>query len=96
MPIVQLEHAVKDFEMWKAAFDRDPIDREGMGVRRHRVSRPVDDPNYVVVELEFDTSQEAENCCVALGELWNSRTAAPALMGTPQSRIVETVERSQY
>jgi hypothetical protein len=48
MPTLQLEHAIKDFAMWKAAFDRDPIDRRGLGVRRHRVFRPLDDPNYVV------------------------------------------------
>jgi hypothetical protein len=41
--------------MWKAAFDHDPIDRRGLGARRHRVYRPLDDPNYVVGELEFDT-----------------------------------------
>jgi hypothetical protein len=96
MPTLQLEHAIKDFEMWKAAFDRDPIDRPGLGVRRHRVFRPVDDPNYVVVELEFDTTSEAEACRAALGELWSSRQAAPALMGAPRVRIVEAVEDQEY
>lgn len=96
MPIVQLEHAIKDFQMWKAAFDRDPIDRQGLGVRRHRVFRPVDDPNYVVVELEFDTMSQAEACQAALQELWSSRTAAPALMGSPRMRIVEAVEDQEY
>ena len=96
MPILQLEHAIKDFEMWKAAFDRDPIDRQGLGVRRHRVFRPLDDPNYVVVELEFETAGEAEDCRAALGELWKSREAAPALKGAPQVRIVEAVEDREY
>ncbi len=96
MPIVQLEHAIKDFEMWKAAFDRDPIDRRGLGVRRHRVFRPLDDPGYVVVELEFDTTSEAEACRSALGDLWSSPMAAPALIGSPQIRIVESVEEQTY
>lgn len=82
--------------MWKAAFDRDPIDRHGLGVRRHRVFRPVDDPNYVVVELEFETMNEAEACRAALGELWRSRTAAPALLGSPRTRIVDPVEDELY
>ncbi|MDA0167862.1 hypothetical protein OJ998_02090 [Solirubrobacter taibaiensis] len=59
MPVVQLEHSVKDFEMWKGAFDRDPIDRRALGVRHHRVLRPLDDPHYVVVELDFDTTEQA-------------------------------------
>jgi hypothetical protein len=96
MPVVQLEHAVKDYAMWKAAFDRDPIDRRGLGVRRHRILRPLDDPNYVVVELDFDTAEAAEACCAALGRLWASRAAAPALLGAPQTRIVEPIEELGY
>ena len=45
MPTLQFEHAIKHFSMWKAAFHRDPIDRRRLGVRRHRVYRPLDDPN---------------------------------------------------
>jgi hypothetical protein len=96
MPTVQLEHGVKDFAMWKTAFDRDPIDRRGLGVRRHRVFRPLDDPDYVVVELEFDTTAEAHACGTALRQLWASRQAAPALLGSPRVRIVETVEDQEY
>jgi hypothetical protein len=96
MPTLQFEHAVKDFAMWKAAFDRDPIDRRGLGVRRHRVYRPLEDPNYVLGELDFDTLTEAQACGNALRELWRSRLAAPALIGAPQMRIVETVENHDY
>lgn len=96
MPTLQLEHSIRDFEMWKAAFDRDPIDRQALGVRRHRVLRPVEDPNYVVVELDFDTTTEAQACRIALRELWSSREAAPALIGAPRVRIVETVEDQDY
>jgi hypothetical protein len=96
LPTLQLEHAIKDFAMWKAAFDRDPIDRQGLGVRRHRVFRPLDDPNYVVVELEFDTTIEAKACGAALSELWSSGQAAPALIGAPRVRIVQAVEDHDY
>lgn len=96
MPILQLEHRIKDFAMWKAAFDRDPIDRRGLGVRRHRVFRPVDDANYVIVELEFETTEQAEACRAALGELWRSGSAAPALAGDAQTRIVDAVEDVAY
>jgi hypothetical protein len=96
MPTVQFEHAIRDFAVWKAAFDRDPIDRRGLGVRRHRVWRPVDDPNYVIGELEFDTTAQAQACGAALRELWGSGQAAPALSGAPQLRIVEAVEDHAY
>jgi hypothetical protein len=44
-----------------------------LGVRRHRVFRPLDDPNYVVGEFEFETSADAAGCRDALIELWLSR-----------------------
>ncbi len=96
MPTLQFEHAISDFATWKAAFDRDPIDRRGLGVRRHRVYRPLDDPHYVMGELEFETMAEAEACRAALDELWRSPHAAPALSGAPRVRIVQPVEERQY
>jgi len=89
---LQIEHAIKDFDMWKAAFDRDPVDRAGSGVLAHRISRPVDDPHYVVVELDFDGREQAEGLLAKLQEkVWNSPDAAPALSGAPKTRIVEVV-----
>ena len=52
---VQIEHPICDFEGWRAAFDRDPAKREASGVRRYRNFRPVDDPKFVIIDLDFDT-----------------------------------------
>jgi len=96
MAILQIEHAISDFDAWKQAFDADPVRRESSGVRRYRVLRPVDDPNYVKVDLEFDSASEAEAFRAALQSLWRSGRATPALAGSPQTRIVETVESREY
>ena len=96
MPVVQLEHPVRDFEIWKAAFDRDPVRREASGVRRYQIYRPVDDPNYIGVNLEFDDRSQADAFKLALEELWRSAQAAPALGGTPRARIVDIVESRSY
>jgi len=59
-------------------------------VRRYRVLQPTDDPNYIIIELEFDSQNEAESFLAALWRnVWSSREAAPALRGEPQTRIVE-------
>ncbi|MEO7296135.1 MAG: hypothetical protein ABIZ57_08315 [Candidatus Limnocylindria bacterium] len=97
MAIVQLEHSISSFEMWKAAFDRDPIRRQESGVLRYRIYRPVDEPNFIAVDLEFDDVPQAEAFRVSLEDLWRSPQAAPALGGaTPRVRIVETVESREY
>ena len=91
MHAIQLEHDVRDFDAWKATFDDDPLDRKGGGVRSYRVSRPVEDSAYVVVELEFDTRLEAEAFLEKLLALW--RDAGPRLgFESPRARIVEVVE----
>jgi hypothetical protein len=96
VPVVQLEHPVNDFETWKAAFDRDPVHREASGVRCYQIYRPVDDPKYIVVDLEFDDRNKAEAFRLALEDLWRSPQAAAALGGTPSLRVVERVDSRSY
>ena len=92
MPVLQIEHPVRDFDAWKAAFDSDPVGREQGGVRRYRVLRPIDDPNYVMVELEFDSSGEADTFLAALRDLWGRVD----VMRNPEARILEMVESKDY
>ena len=97
MYVLQIEHPIRDFDTWKGAFDRFSGQRQQSGVRRHRVLRPDDDRNYVIIELGFDGPSEAEFFLAWLRrEVWSSREAAPALMGEPQTRIVEVVEAREY
>ena len=96
MPVVQLEHPVRDFATWKAAFDSDPVQREASGVRSYRIYRPVDDPNYVAVDLVLDTQAQAEAFKASLEALWRSPQAAPALGGVPRARIVDVAESRDY
>ncbi|MGR0162029.1 hypothetical protein [Paenarthrobacter nitroguajacolicus] len=92
MYTLQIEHGIKDFDMWKAAFDRDPLDRAGSGVQHFRVSRPTEDSGVVVVELDFETLEKADDMLGRLrSTVWNSAERAPALIGDPKTRIMETV-----
>jgi hypothetical protein len=54
-----------------------------------RVRRPVDDPRFVVIDLDFATTTEAEKFLRFLRErVWSSGENAPALAGAPQTRIL--------
>jgi hypothetical protein len=92
-PILRIEHPVPDFDAWKEAFDSDPVNRERSGVRRYRVLRSIDDPNYVMVDLEFDSSSEAESFRTALQGLWRR---VEVVGGSPTARIVDAVESREY
>lgn len=92
MHVLRIEHPVPDYDVWKQAFDGDPIGRERSGVRRYRILRAPDDPNYVMIDLEFDGASEAETTHAALRELW-SRVD---VMHSPQARIGEVVESEEY
>lgn len=94
MHVLRIEHPVPDYDSWTTAFDRDPVDRKGSGVRRYRVFRPTDDPNYVMIDHEFDSSSEAEAMHDALRELW-SRVEG-TVMTNPRARVVEAVESKEY
>jgi len=97
MHILQIEYPVRDYDAWKAAFDTDRLDRAGSGVRRYRILQPTDDPNYVVIHLEFEDAGEAEAYLAALQRVvYSSQEASPAVGGGPQTRIVEVVETREY
>jgi hypothetical protein len=94
MPIVRIEHPVPNFDGWKKAFDSDPVGREKSGVRRYQVLRSVDDPNYVLIDLEFDSKTKAEAFLAAMREVW--RRVDGTVMTNPHARIVESVESKEY
>ena len=96
MTILHIEHPIRNFDTWKKAFESDPVGRERSGVRRYQILRPIDDPNYVMIDLDFDSSRAAEAFLAAMREVWRSPLAAPALIGSPQTRIVEVVESKEY
>ncbi len=90
MPIVRIEHTVPNFEAWKQAFDSDPADRKGAGVRRYQILRSHDDPNFVMIDLEFDSLGDAEAFLVTMQRIWSG--PGKAVMLSPRARIAELVE----
>jgi hypothetical protein len=95
VPILQIEHKVRDFDRWKEAFDNDPVGREQGGVRRYRIARLAEDPNHVLIELEFGSQGEAETFRTGLQQLWGRVGDDLGLEG-PQARILDTVEARSY
>jgi hypothetical protein len=101
--LLRIEHAIVDFETWKQAFERDPVGREQAGVRHYRVFRPVDDPKYVIIDLDFDGPAQATAFLERLERVWSRVDLSPGLARTPgsaaerpQTRIVQEIEARTY
>ncbi len=66
MITLRIEHKIANYDGWKKAFDSDPINRKQSGVKRYRVYRPIDDTNFIIIDLEFDNLEKAQAAQVAL------------------------------
>ena len=93
MATLHIEHPISDITTWKSAFDRFNDARLHAGVRGERIQQPIDDNNYVVVDLDFDTVTEAEQFRQFLhAVVWATPDNSPALAGTPQTRVLQPLE----
>ena len=88
--MMRIEHPVPDYEGWKKSFDSDPVGRKKAGVRRYQILRAVDNPNHVMINLEFDTLGQAEALLTELRKLW--RNVEGKIMMDPKVQILEAME----
>lgn len=94
MTILQIEHLVPNYNGWKKAFDSDPIDRKKSGVKRYRIYKLSEDPNYVIVDLVFDHIDNALLTLNALKKLWSN--VEGTVMINPKTRILDMVDENEY
>jgi hypothetical protein len=94
MPTLHIEHAISDYETWSVAYARFAARRQSAGVVSERVSRPADDTRYVLVDLDFDTLDQARAFEQFLREeVWARPESSPALRGDPVTRLLEPAPR---
>jgi hypothetical protein len=86
--ILRVEHPVGDFQRRRQAFDGDPEDRARSGVCSYRIMRGREDPNYVLIDLEFKAPEPAEAFLARLRQPWNR----VEVMRHPRARVVELVQ----
>ncbi|MCB9008076.1 MAG: hypothetical protein H6656_12045 [Ardenticatenaceae bacterium] len=94
MYMLRIEHPIFDYDAWKKAFDSDPVGREKSGVRSYQILQPVDDPKYIMIDLEFDTVSQAEALLAAMQVVWGK--VEGTIMMNAKSRIVRSMESGNY
>jgi hypothetical protein len=93
MITLRIEHKIANYDGWKKAFDSDPINRRQSGVKRYRVYRPIDDTNFIIIDLDFDNLEKAQAAQVALLNIF------PKIEGTlifgVQIKIMNVIESKE-
>jgi hypothetical protein len=95
MPTLHIEHPISDLDTWLTAFGRLADRRAAAGVTTERIWQPAGDERYIVIDLDFHTTEEAASFLQFLQtQVWASSTAAPALAGTPRTSILRPVSQA--
>ena len=90
MTTLRIEHPIHDLAMWRNAFDRMADARQRGGVLSARVAQPVDDPHYVVVDLDFADVDQAKAFLTFLQtSVWSTPDRSPALAGAITTRLLQ-------
>ncbi len=76
MATLHIENQVHDYDAWKTVFDKFDRERRDRGVQSYRIVRSAEDPNQVLVDMEFDSTTRAEEF----------REFLRAVRATPQSQ----------
>lgn len=95
MVTLRVEFFCPDYDLWKQSFDADPLERGPSGVVRHSLLRAHDDPNTIVVELEFERAEEAEALRSRGAETWK-RAEANGVMKDLRFGLYDELEHVRY
>jgi hypothetical protein len=87
---LHIEHKVQNFDAWKTSFDNFSELRQTSGVNWYCISRLVDNPNFAMIDLEFDSLSEAESLLAAVQQVW--KRVDGTLIRDPHWHLSEVVE----
>jgi hypothetical protein len=93
MATLHIENTVRDYPEWKAVFDKFDRMREEQNVRGYRISRLHDDPNQIVIDLDFDTAAEAAGFREVLAKVWATPQSKAQLVSHSEPRVLELVDQ---
>lgn len=90
---LHIENTVHDYRSWKEAFDKFERFRADGGVRQQRVSNRIDDPHAVVIDLDFDTVEDATVFRGRLEKVWASPQSQAELAEHATASLYELIEQ---
>ena len=95
MAYVLIEHRVGDFETFRKVYLDDAERRERLGSRGGLVFRVADDPDNVIVMLEWDTVEHARDFAGSL-ELEQAMEWSTSNVSTPRVTVLDVAMESPH
>ena len=83
----------QDLAAGKAVFDKFDRFRADKGMRAYRLARRVDDPNDVVIDLDFDSVEDATAFRAALEQIWRTPQSQEQLVAHGTPTLYDVVEQ---
>ncbi|WP_182377300.1 hypothetical protein [Nocardioides sp. WS12] len=93
---LHIENTVHDFVAWKEVFDKFDRFRAEQGVRSYRVTRRADDAHEVMIDLDFDSPDEAGAFSVALQKVWATPQSQQHLVRHTPPTMHELIEHRAF
>ncbi|HEV2375484.1 MAG TPA: antibiotic biosynthesis monooxygenase [Streptosporangiaceae bacterium] len=91
MTTIHIQNTIRDFDTWKANFDKYERFRAEQGVQSYRVSRSLTEPNEVLIDLEFCDETAARAFLPKLAQIMNSPQAQTQLVRHSVPRLYAVV-----
>ncbi len=85
-----------DYGRWHDAFAQAEGFRAGAGVTAYRVTRNLDDPTKVYVDLGFCAKEQAEHFIGVLQNVWDSNRSRCVARGHDRPQVREILDVHQY
>jgi hypothetical protein len=90
MSYVIVKHKVADYARWKQMFDADGANRQDGGSKGGQLFRSADDPNEVVMLLEWDLEQARQ---FSQREALRAKMQEAGVLGPPELYLLEAIEQ---
>jgi heme-degrading monooxygenase HmoA len=90
MAYVMVKHTVADYARWKLVFDADGANRQARGSRGGQVFRSADDPNEVVILIEWDLERARQ---FSQSEEFRAKMQDAGVLGPPEFSFLEEIEQ---
>jgi len=92
MTTLHIENTVRDYDAWKVNFDKFDRARRDRGVRSYRVARGADEPDRVMIDLDFDSVTRAEEFREFLAGVMRTPQAQAEVVDHRPPVVVEVME----